>query len=60
MSRANDATLAQICTSLVSILSVRVDALSGCLTDVFGFMIQMSQHTNTFVATQATGMFIVY
>lgn len=55
LTRASDDTLALICNSLVSILGVRVDALSSCLTDVFGFMLQMSQHHNAFVATQATG-----
>ena len=34
-----------------------MDALAECLSDVFTFMIQMSQHSNTFVATQATGTF---
>lgn len=41
----------------MSILGVRVDALANCLTDVFGFMLQMSQHHNAFVATQATGVY---
>lgn len=54
--RANDDTLALICNSLVSILGVRVDALAGCLSDVFKFMLQMSEHRNAFVATQATGL----
>jgi uncharacterized membrane protein len=54
--RANDETLAIICNSLVSLLNMRVDALSSCLNDVFGFMIQMTQNENLFVATQATGI----
>ena len=55
MTRTNDETLALICNSLVSILSLRVDALLPSLDAVFEFMLQMSQHPNHFVATQATG-----
>ena len=55
MTRANPETLAIICNSLVSLLNVRVDALVGCLDDLFTVMLQLSQHANVFVATQATG-----
>ena len=55
LTRTNDETLALICNSLVSILSLRVDALLPSLDAVFEFMLQMSQHPNHFVATQATG-----
>lgn len=55
LTRTNDETLALICNSLVSILSLRVDALLPSLDGVFEFMLQMSQHPNHFVATQATG-----
>ncbi|CBK24080.2 uncharacterized protein [Blastocystis hominis] len=54
LTRTNDETLALICNSLVSILSLRVDALLPSLDGVFEFMLQMSQHPNHFVATQAT------
>ena len=36
-------------------MGVRVDALIGYMNDLFGVMLQLSQHQNTFVATQATG-----
>ena len=55
MTRANPETLAIICNSLVSLLNVRVDALVGCLDDLFTVMLQLSQQANGFVATHATG-----
>ena len=51
----DDETLALICNSLVTLLSLRTDALLGSMTSIFDFMLQMSQHKNSFVATQATG-----
>ena len=55
MNRANPETLAIICNSLVSLMGVRVDALINYMNDLFGVMLQLSQHQNSFVATQATG-----
>ena len=59
MNRANPETLAIICNSLVSLMGVRVDALINYLNDLFGVMLQLSQHQNAFVATQATGILIL-
>ena len=55
-----DEILAEICISLVSILDIRADALSGCWSDIFSFMLQATSHPNASVSTQATGMFLCY
>ena len=59
LNHSNDEILALICNSLVSLLEVRVDALIPSLNEIIGFMLMMSQSQNTFVATQATGLFLL-